>query len=363
MKSSIIRLSLILGIFVLVGAGCISFKSSDTDGVYGMLKSIDGGEKWAQIVAYPTPDGVGSLSSLEINELVLDPSDKYALYIGTIADGLFYSYDGGEGWMRVKEPYLREGRIRAVAIDPDDKCTVYASRGQRIAKSEDCARTFNTEAYVDPRGDVVITDVEVDWFNSDVIYVSNTAGEVLKSVDAGVTWSTIYRRGGFIRDILIDNADSRILLLATAKAGIHRSTDGGTTWDVVLDEDMEEFERKDGVDNIRDLSSTAQSDAVWASSNYGLFRSNDHGATWIEIPLITPPEGADITAIAVDPQNGNHVVYVAGSTFYITENGGARWDTEKMPLAGRAYQLQIDPDSPATIYMGMRPVAEDGTMF
>ena len=252
--------------------------------------------------------------------------------------------------------------MRAIAVDANDKCTLYVSRGQKLAKSTDCGRTFDTETYVD-RADGVITDVEVDWFNGNTIYVVNTVGEVLKSTDAGATWTTVYRKGGFARDIEVSNADSRILLLGTAKKGIHRSGDAGATWTEVLDKDADAYKNLDGVENVQNLVQTKAGDALWASTEYGLIRSADTGQTWSAVPLITPPSGVGITALAVDPRDGNHVMYVAGSTVYATLNGGARWETEQMPVNARAFQLIIDPEQSQTVYMGLRSIEETESLF
>ena len=360
MNRSMTRIALLAATFLLVGQGCISFSGSG-DPIYGVWKSIDGGENWERQNALPTPAGVGDISSVEVNELTLDPSDKFALYMGSIANGLFYSYDGAAGWQRVREPLLREGRIRAVAVDAANKCVVFASRGQRLARSIDCGRTFNTEMYVDPRADVVITDIEVDWFNSNVVYLTNTAGEVLKSTDGGVNWQTIYNRGGFARDIELSNQDSRVLLVGTARTGLLRSVDGGNTWvDVIGGDDYEDrYSDYKDLDHIRDIVQTASGDAFWASTDEGLMVSRDQGETWEVVPLLA--EGSDISALAVDPQDGNHVLYVAGTTLYTTVNGGSRWDPERMPANARGYQLLIDPEDGSTVYLGLRQYEEQAS--
>ena len=356
----LVRFSLICGALMLVGQGCIQFRGAGDGAQFGVWKSIDGGANWEKQVALPTPAGVGDITSVEVNELAFDPSDHFALYMGSIANGLFYSYDGAAGWQRVREPLLREGRIRAVAVDANDKCTIFASRGQRLTRSEDCGRTFNTEMYVDPRSDVVITDIEVDWFNSNVVYLTNTAGEVLKSTDGGVNWQTIYNRAGFARDIELSNQDSRVLLVSSARNGLYRSSDGGVNWENVLKD--ERYDDYDGIDHVRDIVQTAAGDAFWASSDYGISVSRDQGATWDPVPLLA--EGSNITALAVDPQDGDHVMYVAGSTVYTTVNGGSRWDPERMPANARAYQLHIDPTNGSTVYMGLRQFEEQsGLVF
>lgn len=361
MNNSFTKLFLLLGAVTLAGAGCLSFGgSSNQPAEFGVWKSVDGAIKWEKMSAFPTSQGVGDLSDVQVHSFELDPSDRFALYMGSITQGLFFSYDGAGSWQRVREPLLKEGRIRSVAVDANDKCTIYASRGQRLSKSTDCGRTFDTETYVDPRTDVIITDTEVDWFNSNIVYVANTQGEILKSADGGGTWATLYRDGGFIRDLVIDNTDSRILLATTAKRGIKRSVDGGVSWSSVLTEGYDDYE---GITEVWNVDQTVDGKVYWATTGYGLIRSRDRGETWEVVPLLTPPGSAGVDAMTVDPRNGDHVVYVSGSTIYVSVNGGARWDTEKMPSTGRAEDLLIDPTDSSIIYMGLRGVEESGGLF
>ena len=251
----------------------------------------------------------------------MDPSDKFALYAGTDQDGLLVSLDGGDGWQRVREPSLREGRVRAVAVDPKDKCNIFVSRAQRLSKSTDCGRTFNTEAYVDTRGSVIVTDVEIDWYNSNIVYLTTTDGDVIKSTDAGESWATIYRASSEIRDLLIDLSDSRVLLVATARKGLHRSVDGGATWTDVL---------KDGYDDLKDvrklvkLAQDKGGKTTLALSGAGLIRSADHGATWESVPLL-PTGSVKLTSLGVDPRDGRRIMLGAGATIYVTQDGGAKW--------------------------------------
>jgi photosystem II stability/assembly factor-like uncharacterized protein len=361
MNNSFTKLTLLIGALLMVGVGCISFKGDgDADAQYSVWKSVDGAASWEKKSAFPTAQGVGDISTVQVNELVVDPSDRFALYLGSIAQGLFYTYDGATSWQRVREPLLREGRIRAVAVDPKDKCTIYASRGQRLSKSEDCGRTFDTETYVEPRSDVIITDVEIDWFNPNVVYISNTNGEILRSSDGGETWLTLYRDGGFIRDLIIDNTDSRIIMATTAKRGIKRTVDGGQNWVGVLTTGYENFK---GISEVWNIDQTQDGSHYWAITKYGLIKSLDRGTTWETVALLTPPGSSTINAMTVDPQDGDHVVYVSGSTVYTSVNGGARWDTNKMPANVRAFQLLIDPQDSSTVYMGMREVEQTGGLF
>ncbi len=361
MNKSLTKIAVASMALVFLGAGCISFKGGDGAVQLGMWKSVDGGEKWALASALPTPTGVASIVGVSVDELVIDPSDRFAMYMGTAQSGMFYSWDAAAGWDRPRSTELREGRIRSIAVSPNDKCTLYVSRGQKLHKSEDCGRTFNSESYVDSRINVVISDVQVDWFNPDNVYITTTDGDVIKSTDQGHSWATIYRAGGEIRELMIDRQDSRVLHVVTARRGLHRSTDGGLTWTDILKQDQ--YDKMTNVRRMTSIAQDAESKFIWAATEFGLIRSTDRGESWDAIPLLTKSGQATIGALAVNPQNGEHVTYTAGATIYTTHDGGAQWDTEKMPTAGRATELMFDPKEANVLYMGVRGVEKEGGLF
>lgn len=347
---------------VLFGAGCIQFTGGGTEPVQlGVFKSIDAGKSFEHVAALPTPQGVGSIANAGVHELVIDPSDRFALYLGTDEHGLMYSYDGAAGWMQVREAALREGRVRAVAVDPSDKCTVYATRGQRLYKSEDCSRTFQSETFVDPRQEVYLTDVEIDWFNPQIVYIANSEGEVHKSANGGGTWQLVYRAGGEINDLQIDTTDSRVVMAATAKRGVHRSEDGGVSWERTLDNRL--YQDLENIERTFELAQDAKGAYTWVSTEYGLALSRDHGKTWVPVILVTPPNQTKINALAVNPNNGAHLVYASGTTLYVTIDGGVQWDTKRMPTNGVAGELLFDPTNEAILYMGVAPLEKSEGLF
>src|SRR3989339_2146663 len=90
----------LLGSLIFFGVGCISFSSgggSAVGGEGGVFKSSDRGDSWTQKSAIPTVgDEVRSISTFDIVAIAQDPQVADAVYIGTVNDGLFYTYDGGE---------------------------------------------------------------------------------------------------------------------------------------------------------------------------------------------------------------------------------------------------------------------------
>ena len=67
---------------------------------FGMLKSLDGGETWAEVKLL-TQEGDEKIMSVAI-----DPSNSANIYYGTDS-ALYKSLDGGETWANKKMPTTR----------------------------------------------------------------------------------------------------------------------------------------------------------------------------------------------------------------------------------------------------------------
>jgi photosystem II stability/assembly factor-like uncharacterized protein len=348
MKKTIGFIFAVAVFMALGGIGCISFDSTPTGAQGGIWKTTDQGELWEQKVSFPTPEGVGKIGHVSVQVIAIDPSDHLALYAGTSADGLLYSYDGAQSWGSAKQ--LDSGPIADIAIDPKDKCNVYAASRNKVYKSIDCNRTFE-QAYYETRTDVKVTDVEIDWYNSTIVYAGTSDGDLLKSADAGASWAPVHRFDGDINDILIDPFDSRAIYIGTENKGLWKSIDGGETWDD-FEAELKEFK------NSRDIyflvaDKTNQSTLVIATK-YGLLRTVDAGSSWTEVELVTPPGEAVITSLVLNPREGKEMYYTTASTFYKSVDAGASWVTKKVPAVDKgASALAIDPENNKVIYLGV----------
>ncbi len=123
-----------------------------------------------------------------------------------------------------------------------------------------------------------ITAIEIDPNDPGVIYVGTENAGVYKSIDGGISWQPVHHRLGraWIHSIAIDPENPRTVYVGVSTGGVYKTIDGGETWFEV---------------------------------NTGLF---DFG--W---------EGA--AALALDPQNSQHLLFTAQNGLYETLNGGERW--------------------------------------
>lgn len=342
-------LILFLLILMPLVAGCSLKVKKNSNLTAGVYKSFDKGVNWQPKRALVNGGSIGSIISVDINEMYFDPQDNNAIYFTSAGNGIFYSYNGGENWLQ--PPELNSGTITSIAVDPKDKCIIYVSAANRILKSIDCNRSWR-EIYIDSRN-LEVTYTVVDSYNDKNIYSGNSQGEILKSFDAGMSWTTVKRFNNTIKKILIDPNDTRIIYVATAKSGIFKSIDSGLNWED-LNKDLKKYSGAMAYINL--LFNPSVQNSLFFLNNYGILKTTDGGTTWEALSLITPPSSTKIYSMAVNPKNDNEIFYGTATTFYKTVNGGKNWITKRLPVPSVASYLLIDPLNPNIIYMGAKKI-------
>ena len=343
---------IILIILPLATTGCVQVKNAKDAGSIngGVFKSTDKGLTWKQKALIPTLSGKpANFAGANAASMAIDPQDNQAIYFGSVGNGLLYTYDGGNTWQKAKD--LANMTIRAIAVAPDSKCTIYAAVSNKVYKSTDCSRSWS-QIYFDNNLTATVDALAIDNFNPAKIYIAVSRGDIIRSSDRGESWQTIYRAKNKIIKIAIDPSDSRNIYALSEKKGIFRSRDGGETWkdlNKVLKEFKFKLKAKDLV-----FAFDGKTKIIYLAVSYGLLASKDNGETWKKIELIPPEKNAQINAIAVNPKNSQEIYYVTNTSFYRSEDGGQNWTPSKLPTSRAGRALLIDPERPQIIYMGVR---------
>jgi photosystem II stability/assembly factor-like uncharacterized protein len=352
-KKKIILSVLFLTLFFLSGCSLdINTGSGGLDPAQapsGMFISPNKGNLWAKKSYIATAGGKSiSFADADVNVIEFDPSDAKAIYFGSIGKGLYFSYDSGDGWQYVQS--LGQVTINDVAINAFDKCVIYAAVANTLFKTGDCARTWE-KIYVDNDPRVFVSNILADRFDAKKIIISLSRGDIVSSLDAGVSWQTISRLNSAIKKIVVDPTDSKNIFAATAM-GLYRSRDGGVTFDS-LNEQLQKF--KLGTD-FRDMT-IIKADAknlVYIATRLGIIYSDNLGETWNKINLITPDKASLINSLAVSPKNANEIYYVTDTTFYRTTDGGKAWTTKQLPSARLGWKIEVNPDNTNYLYLGFK---------
>ena len=353
-KTKPVLLSLLFLVpFLASGCTVITSTSQTTaNNTGGIFVSNDKGDTWKSKSSIPTVSGTAkSFAGLDVYSLAVDPSDSKAIYFGSVGSGLLFTYNGGETWQMASG--LGNASIKAIAVDPLDKCNIYLAVANKVMRSIDCSRSW-AQVYVDDPT-ITVDSIAIDHYNSSVIYISVSRGDLIKSEDKGEGWQTIYRAKDKIRKIAIDPNDSRIIYLATEKKGAFYTRDGGETW---ADFNKVLNEKKLSLD-VRDITFVkSEQGTVFLATNYGILRSKNGGETWDNIELIPPENKASINAMAVNPNNSQEIYYVTNTTFYRSTDGGTSWKPLKLPTDRAGAKLLVDPQNANLIYLAVKTIAK-----
>ena len=196
-----------------------------------------------------------------------------------------------------------------------------------------------------PGGDV--RSLVVDPNNPDRFYLGTLDAQLYTSADAGKSWELLYNFNKpklFVDHIIVDPRDSRTLYVAAHRhkesGGFFKSTDGGHRW-------RESPELKGEA-----LHSLTQSDSnpnVLITGTFnGMFRSDNSGDTWTQLPTLNTPGLVHVESLAIDPRTANTIY--AGTWYlpYKSNDGGQTWRSIKNGIIDDSdiFAIDIDPRDP-----------------
>ena len=170
--------------------------------------------------------------------------------------------------------------------------------------------------------------------------------------------------GGRVAAVAGSATDPKLYYIGSGGGGVWKSSNSGQTWNAVF--------AKEAVAAIGAVTiDPTDNDTVWVgtgednprndvSYGNGVYKTTDGGDHWTNMGLAATKQ---ISRIAVDPRNHNHVVVAAqGDLFndgpdrgvYVTDDGGKTWEKTLYtgPETG-ASDLAMDPQHPNVLYAGM----------
>jgi len=196
-----------------------------------------------------------------------------------------------------------------------------------------------------PGGDV--RGMVVDPSNPDRFYFGTLDGQIYTSADAGKRWSLLYNFGKprlFVDHIIVDPRNPRVIYVGAHRhdvpGGFFKSTDGGQTW-------RESSQLKDQA-----LHSLAQSesdpDTLIAGTYTGIFRSDDAGESWKQLPTQSTPGLLHVESLAIDPRTTNTIYAGTFHLPYKSDDGGKTWRSIKEGIIDDSdiFAIDIDPHDP-----------------
>lgn len=345
------RLFLFIPIFTFLSAFPLQCVEQGRDG--GIFASFNRGEAWQQKVTISKKQ---TIADLDVLTIALDPQNSKIIYLGTRSRGIYKSMDGGEVWYPLideKRALDQRANVYDIAIDARDSNNLYIGTYQnrygRFFRSKDGGRSWE-QVYIVSRPQYAIFAVEVDSYDSSVVYMGTAEGGFLKSMDYGKSWRLIKWFNDVISDIKVNPQNTQVVYVSTFKRGVYKTTDKGGTWQS-FESALRGFYEAEKVETL--VIDRRQPEVLYAGSEYGLLKTTDGGQTWQKVNVIIPPETISILSLAIDPDNSSIIYYGAGSVFYKTVDGGKNWSLTTIPSTKKIKAIKIDPDDPDIIYIGM----------
>jgi hypothetical protein len=177
------------------------------------------------------------------------------------------------------------------------------------------------------------------------------ARSLWKSTDSGSTWPPPGDMPfAFLDALVVDPTAPNFLYAATTDGGIFKSKDGGATWN----------KAGNGIAGTQVhalVIDPLHPQTLFAATTSGvIYRTVDGGANWSMVDSAKQP---GIFHLAIDAQNPNNVYWNGGGVTRKSSDGGATWST--LPFPGTGIQsLVLDPRVSGNIVATSIPIIGKG---
>jgi photosystem II stability/assembly factor-like uncharacterized protein len=183
----------------------------------GVWLTENGGTTWESLTDFKIPN-------LSTSTIVMSQTDSNILYVGTGepfgnlgaigGSGVFKTTDGGATWQSLTAT-AAFGDVGRIIINPADDQNVLIATSSGIYRTIDggtvWVQTFNSSGRVQ--------DLDADPSNFNIQYGSVNGSGLVKSTDAGITWSFVFEKADFNENYSrfetdVSSADSNTIFLS-----------------------------------------------------------------------------------------------------------------------------------------------------
>ena len=303
-------------------------------------------------------------------------SDQITIHVGTIGQGLWRSPDGGSVWQKGRA--VGEMSVRSLAVFPDDAQRLMAGSDEGLFVSDNNGSSWDlVDSYAPDRQ---TWSLAVDPTDPNTIFAGGRPG-LRRSRDGGQSWDELPVQIveecpiGTPRTtvVVIDPLNSQRVYAGVEVDGVHKSIDGGDSWVRGNPLGPETFQADI---HCMGRSSSPDGAATFATSPFGIARSEDEGESWLQHEFPPFSERADRSYCRgmVVKHDDPNTIFVAngdgipGTTGAIqrTTDGGRTWAPCELPVTPNSvvYWIASHPEAPdvvaaATLY-GYVYLSEDG---
>lgn len=247
---------------------------------------------------------------------------------------------GGAAWTNIGP---HPAAITAIVADPHGSGTIYMSTiAGGVLKSVDAGTTWS--AANNGLTDFAMISLTMDASGPQTAYAGGTG--LYKTEDGGITWRNIPAITGSVISLAADPNRLGVIYAGVynnlANGTIRKSVDSGVTWTTVFSSTAAIF--KIAIDPL-------DSDILYAPTiGHGAFKSTNGGQTWSQLASLT---SAVVWTIAIDPRDSD--VLYAGTNedgIWKSTDVGITWCPTGSSAQYPVCSIAVDSSSANTIYAG-----------
>lgn len=281
------------------------------------------------------PDNVGGRT----RAILIDRADSSHIFAGAVSGGLWESFNGAVTWQPY-DPDFKISNVSSIAQATDG--TIYVGTGNSFEGSnnnKDLRSAFvgtglykltgngNSDLLIGPAVELdynvdwtAINEIAVDPANSQRLFVATNRG-LRESTDGGNSWADVITltTPSPCQDVEM-TADGKIF--AAFPSSVYTSTDNGANFNEVPFNNAARIELAVAPSNSSILYASVAASDFRGGCLLGVYRSNNSGQTWFEIPNApnylansVQCQGVFDNEIAVYPNNPNKILVGGVSMF------------------------------------------------
>ncbi len=322
-------------------------------------------------------------------------SDRVLVLVGTKKGAFILTSDRSRQDWQISDPILPGWSVFQMMADARGAAPrLFAAAnhwawGRSVAKSDDLGKTWDWRSehlgFPQDMGETILNVWNVAPGHAsqpDVVYAGTQPAGLFRSEDRGHSWAPIegFNRhptrarwsgtgggGSCVHSVEVDPRDAKHIYANVSAGGTFRTRDGGDTWEVITQTavpttaEAVAFTRSilemfpeavpDGVDPLavnethKMRIDTKSPDRIWTQTHVGVFRSDNAGASWLDVteglpsfhgfPIAVTRRAPD-AAYVVPLEMGQDNFRVCPGQFavYRTPDSGKSWEALTKGLPG-----------------------------
>ncbi|MDE2127188.1 MAG: IPT/TIG domain-containing protein [Armatimonadetes bacterium] len=298
----------------------------NTNGVFGVFKSTDGGTTWVKLASAPDTASPQAWYDMPI---ACSPTNADVVFLAGAGDfsgeNVAETTDGGTTWNNVQADASNNGP------HTDEHSLTFDASGRLLNGCDGGIWRLDNLSPSSLKWESINGNLGTIQFTGGAMHPVNPLVAIAGSQDNGtemftnnITWPIIDGGdGGFCK---IDQANPLVMYHTYAGTNLAKSTDGGTTWNDATPPTSE------GSDFYPHFTMDPSNSARLLYPTTGVWETTDSTTSWKEIGTAGSGGfnnlGTNVNCIGV---SGTTVYAAAGGTIYVTTNDGATWTATTVP--------------------------------